>query len=127
MWFFMVFGFAYLIVFMLIPILLVLVYSFTPPVGGYWWTNFWNVLRTRSYVNFNPIYAEPLVEQRLPDGSCILILKGVNYGPVLNSLIVASIVTTVATIIGIIVAYVLARYRLPGHTLLQSACNGTFV
>lgn len=119
MWFFMVFGFAYLIVFMLVPILLVLVYSFTPPIGGHWWTNFYNVLRTRQYVNFNPIYAEPLVKQQLPDGSCILVLRGVNYGPVLNSLVVASIVTTVATTIGIIVAYVLARYRSPGHIILR--------
>ncbi|MEM3912427.1 MAG: iron ABC transporter permease [Desulfurococcaceae archaeon] len=119
MWFFMIFGFLYLTIFMLIPILLVLVYSFTPPVGGSWWTNFYNVLRTRQYVNFNPIYVNPLDVQQLPDGSCVIVLRGVNYGPVLNSLIVASIVTLVATILGIIVAYVLARYRIPGHMLLR--------
>jgi len=119
MWFFMLFGLVYLVVFMIIPILLVLLYSFTPPAGGEWWSNFFNVLRTRSYVNLNPIDKDWWRIQVLPSGSRILVLKGVDYGPVINSLIVASIVTVFATILGIIVAFVLARYRFPGHMLLR--------
>ncbi|MEM4717305.1 MAG: iron ABC transporter permease [Desulfurococcaceae archaeon] len=118
-WFFMSFGFVYLLFFMLIPILLVLVQSFIPPIGGEWWSNFYNVLRTRTYVDFNPIFSDPIQEKTLPDGTCIIKLTGVNYGPLLNSLIVSAIVTTIATILGVIVAYVLARYRFPGHTLMR--------
>lgn len=118
-WFFMLFGFIYLFVFMLVPILLVLLQSFVPPIGGEWWSNFYNVLRTRTYVDFNPIFSNPIQEKRLPDGTCIIKLIGVNYGPLLNSLFVSAIVTTVATILGVIVAYVLARYRFPGHTLMR--------
>jgi len=119
MWFFLIFGFAYLVVFMLIPILLVLFHSFTPPTGGYWWTNFYSVLRTPSYVNLNPIYSKPLEIFELPGGGCIIILRGVNYGPVLNSIIVAAIVTSIATLLGVFVAFILARYRFPGHSLLR--------
>jgi len=118
MWFFMLFGLVYLAVFMIIPILLVLLYSFTPPAGGEWWSNFFNVLRTRSYVNLNPIDKDWWRILELPTGR-ILVLKGVDYGPVVNSLIVASIVTVFATILGIIVAFVLARYKFPGHMLLR--------
>ena len=119
MWFFMVFGFVYLTLFMLIPILLVLVQAFTPPAGGSWWSNFYSVLRSRQYVNFNPIYANPLEVLSLPDGTCTIVLRGVNYGPVLNSLVVASIVTLASTVIGVAIAYVLARYRFLGHSLLR--------
>jgi ABC-type Fe3+ transport system permease subunit len=119
MWFFFTFGFAYLAVFMIIPLLLVLVYSFIPPAGGSWWDNFYTILRTRSYVNLNPIYVEPVKKFTLPSGECIYILKGVNYGPVLNSIIVASIVTACATALGVVVAYILARYRFPGHTFFR--------
>lgn len=119
MWFFMIFAFGYLIVFMLTPIMLVLKEAFTPPVGGDWLTNFKTVLRTEKYVNFNPLVKDPVQVVRLPDGTCIIRAVGVSYGPVLNSLIIASIVTIVATLLGIIVAYVLARYTFPGHTLLR--------
>jgi hypothetical protein len=119
MWFFLIFGFTYLVVFMLIPILLVLFHSFTPPTGGYWWTNFYSVFRTPSYVNLNPIYSRPLEILELPGGGCIIILRGVNYGPVLNSIIIAAIVTSIATLLGVFVAFILARYRFPGHSLLR--------
>ena len=119
MWFFMLFGLSYLTAFMLVPILMVLVASFTPPAGGEWWFNFYRVLRTRDYVRFEPIGEEAVRVVKPPGGECIVLVTGVNYGPVLNSFIVASIVTTVATVLGVIVAYVLARYRFPGHTLLR--------
>ncbi len=119
MWFFLLFGFIYLTVFMLLPILLVLTYSFTPPAGGTWWSNFYNVLRTISYVNLNPIVKDWWSVVNLPSGQRLLVIKGVDYGPIINSLIVASVVTVFATVLGVIVAFVLARYRFPGHTLLR--------
>lgn len=119
MWFFMIFGFAYLTVFMIVPILLVLVNSFVPPTGGEWWSNFYNVLRTRSYVNLNPLDSSWYSIRVLPDGTRLLILRGANYGPIVNSILVASIVTVLATILGVVVAFVLARYKFPGHSLLR--------
>ncbi|MEM1529097.1 MAG: iron ABC transporter permease [Desulfurococcaceae archaeon] len=119
LWSFMIFGFAYLMVFMLVPILLVLLQSFTPPTGGEWWMNFYNVLRTSSYVRFKPLVTQPYSIVNLPGGECIIVLRGIDYGPVLNSLIVASVVTAVATVLGVFIAYVLARYRFPGHTLTR--------
>jgi len=119
MWFFLLFGFLYLTVFMVLPILLVLTYSFTPPAGGEWWSNFYNVLRTVSYVNLNPIVKEWWSVVNLPNGQQLLVVRGVDYGPIINSLIVASVVTVFATALGIVVAFVLARYKFPGHTLLR--------
>jgi ABC-type Fe3+ transport system permease subunit len=119
MWFFFTTGFIYLVAFMLIPILIVLLYSFTPPTGGEWWANFYTVLRTPGYVNLKPLYAEPFKKITLPSGECIVVLRGVNYGPVLNSIIIAAIVTATTTILGMFVAFILARYRFPGHTLLR--------
>lgn len=119
MWFFMLFGFIYLFLFMLSPIALVLIYSFTPPAGGDWWVNYFNVLRRAKYVNFSPRDPNPFEVLHLPGGECIVILKGVDYGSILNSLVVASIVTAVATVLGVIIAYVLARYRFPGHTFIR--------
>jgi ABC-type Fe3+ transport system permease subunit len=119
MWFFFITGFIYLVAFMLIPILIVLLYSFTPPTGGEWWANFYTVLRTPGYVNLKPLYAEPFKKITLPSGECIVVLRGVNYGPVLNSIIIAAIVTATTTILGVLVAFILARYRFPGHTLLR--------
>ncbi|ADV64808.1 ABC transporter permease [Desulfurococcus mucosus] len=119
MWFFTVFGLAYLTLFMVVPIVLVLMYSFTPPAGGEWWSNFYSVLRTRSYVNLDPIVKDWWRMIEIPGVGKILVVRGVDYGPVVNSLVVASIVTVFATLLGIIVAFVLARYRFPGHTLLR--------
>jgi len=119
MWFFFIFGLVYLIVFMVVPILLVLAYSLIPPAGGTWLENFYRVLRTRGYVNLNPVHIKPIEKFTLPGGMCVYFLKGVNYGALLNSVIVATIVTAFATVLGIFVAYVLARYRFPGHTLFR--------
>ncbi|MEM0035616.1 MAG: iron ABC transporter permease [Desulfurococcus sp.] len=119
MWFFMVFGLVYLVLFMIVPIFLVLIHSFTPPAGGEWWSNFYNVLRTRSYVNLDPIDKSWWKLIEMPGGEKLLVLKSIDYGPVVNSLIVASIVTIFATILGVIVAYILARYKFPGHMLLR--------
>lgn len=118
MWFFLIFGSLYLLIFMVIPILLVLWEAFTPPAGGEWWTNFYTVLRTRSYVKLETLmeFWQMYVTHR---GGVEIAIVGFDYGPVINSLLVATIVTLTSTVLGIVIAFILARYRFPGHTLLR--------
>jgi len=117
MWSFLIFGMAYLTVFMLIPIGLVLAYSLIPPAGGAPWDNFYVAIK--SNINLKPLNPQPWTLLSLPGGECLVVVHGVNYGPILNSIIVASIVTLVATILGTSIGFILARYKFPGHTLLR--------
>ncbi|QOR94002.1 iron ABC transporter permease [Thermosphaera chiliense] len=124
MWFFLIFGFAYLFTFLIIPILSVLIYAFIPPVGGEWWSNFETILRghlrpespTLTYVNLNPLDKDPI---KIVEPLKLMILKGVDYGSLINSLLVSAIVTLVATVLGAIVAFALARYDFKGKMLLR--------
>ncbi|MEM4451954.1 MAG: iron ABC transporter permease [Thermosphaera sp.] len=124
MWVFLLFGFTYLTLFLLVPILSVLIYAFTPPVGGEWWSNFETILRghlrpqypTLTYVNLNPLDQNPV---RVIEPLKLVILKGVDYGSLINSLLVSAIVTIIATILGTIVAFVLARYDFKGKMFLR--------
>ncbi len=49
----------------------------------------------------------------------IVRITGVSFGVVLNSLVTATIVTIVASVLGIVVAFVLARYTFPGKTVFR--------
>lgn len=49
----------------------------------------------------------------------IIRVTGVSFGIILNSLITATVVTIIASILGIIVAFVLARYTFPGRNILR--------
>lgn len=49
----------------------------------------------------------------------IVRLLGVSYGAIVNSLIVAAVVTAVACVLGIVTAFVFARYDFPGKALLR--------
>ncbi|MEM1641374.1 MAG: iron ABC transporter permease [Desulfurococcaceae archaeon] len=117
LWFFFLCGIIYLLIFMLLPILTVLVYSFIPPLGGSWWDNYYSIFK--GGVRIKPHLAEPWTKITLRGGECLIVLRGVNYGPVLNSIISATITTVAATILGTSIGYILARYRFPGHTLLR--------
>ncbi|MEM1705780.1 MAG: iron ABC transporter permease [Thermosphaera sp.] len=124
MWTFLIFGFSYLTLFLILPISVVLIYAFTPPVGGEWWSNFETILRghlrpqypTLTYVNLNPLDQNPV---RVIEPLKLVILKGVDYGSLINSLLVSAIVTIIATILGTIVAFVLARYDFKGKMFLR--------
>lgn len=120
MWAFLIIGIGFLILFLVVPIFMVLVAAFTPPAGGHWWDNFVNVLRSPSYVRLTPLPGEKVVEDLvIAGGKIVRVIKGVDYGAVLNSLMVATIVTISSTILGIVVAYVLARYRFKGHMFFR--------
>jgi len=46
-------------------------------------------------------------------------LRGVSFGAILNSLICASIVTICASTIGVLIAFIMARYDFPGKTFFR--------
>ncbi len=48
-----------------------------------------------------------------------IVVEGWNFGVILNSVLNAAFVTTIASLLGIVVAFVLARYEFPGKSLLR--------
>jgi len=85
---------------------------------------------------YNPleIFTDPLYFSLTPQGELVEVkpsitfrgkvitlikVKGVSFGAVLNSLINAVIVTACASLIGVVVAFVMARYDFPGKTLFR--------
>lgn len=119
MWFFMVFSSVALVVFLVVPILLVLLHAFQAPAGLPWYANFQRIFTSRDYVRLETLPGEQAVFQ-LPYGEGTLyVVKGLNYGILLNSLLNALVVTVVATVLGVVVAFVIARYSFPGKELLR--------
>ncbi len=98
---------------------------FAPLAGAEY--GFFDLFRDPSMVRTENVEPSPLlvreVTRRLPDGSVehftVINLKGPRYGVIVNSLLIATLVTVFATIIGIIVAFVFARYDFRGKTLLR--------
>ncbi|MEZ0394692.1 MAG: ABC transporter permease subunit, partial [Desulfurococcaceae archaeon] len=119
-WAFVFAGVAYLTLFLVIPVATMLAYSFVPPAGGTPLSNFYDILRNRfmGYVR-TPFPWETAYTIIDAGGVPELIVTGVNYGILLNSLIVAAIVTSVATVLGVVVAFVIARYDFPGRNVLR--------
>ncbi len=54
-----------------------------------------------------------------PETMATLVIRGKDYGIILNSLIVATSVTFAATTLGLIIAFVLARYEFPGKRFFR--------
>ena len=128
MWVFVVLGLSILVLFLVVPLAMVLYHAFEVGPGKPLYENFYRIflshlespyLRSR-YVR---LQLSPLdVFYRLVEtatGEKILYIKGVNLGVLLNSLVNATVVTSVATILGILVAFVLARYDFPGRKVFR--------
>ncbi len=119
MWFFLLFGSAFLVVFLLVPIGLVLVNAFRAPTGAAWYSNFQRIFSAREYVRLESLPGEmPWFTVQLGDYT-LHVIKGINYGILVNSLILSTAVTFTATLLGIAVAFVLARYKFPGREALR--------
>jgi len=52
-----------------------------------------------------------------------LYVWGLDYGIILNSLIIALTVATLCSILGIVTAYIMAKYEFPGKTVLRIGLN----
>ncbi len=117
---FIVVGFSILITFLLVPVFMMLFNSFVVPPGEPFYYNFVYIFNNPPYVKHMLLPGEASWYAVIPSGNTsIIIFKGINYGIVVNSLINSTIVTTVATFLGILVAFVLARYDFPGKTFFR--------
>jgi len=125
MWVFIVASLIILTVFLVIPLLMILIQAFNVDP---FYANFYKIFRSHlespllnsKYVRLTPLPIEkPWSIEMRRDGSRVLVISGVNYGILLNSLINAAIVTTVSTILGVVVAFILARYNFPGKSFVR--------
>ncbi len=117
---FIVVGFSILITFLLVPVFMMLFNSFIVPPGKPFYYNFVYIFTNPPFVKHYLLPGETSWYATIPMGNTTLIIfKGINYGIVVNSLINSTIVTTVATFLGILVAFVLARYDFPGKTIFR--------
>ncbi len=108
-----------LITFLVVPVLMMLRHAFDVLPGEPWYKHFETIFTNPSYVR-RFFYRTEKAMDIIPFGNTTLvIIKGMNYGILLNSLINATIVTLVATILGILVAFILARYDFYGKTFFR--------
>ncbi len=108
----MIIPLAIFTVFLILPLLAVIV---EPLSGPY---KFWDLFRdpamTRLHSSVSPVFVG-----RLPDGTTIVNIRGFNFGVIVNTLVIASTVTVLTTLIGIAAALVFSRYDFPGKTILR--------
>jgi len=119
LWFFLVFGSLFLIAFLVTPLLLVLANAFRAPAGAAWYSNFQRIFSAREYVRLELLPGEQFIFAIPVGNETLYIVKGVNYGILVNSLVLSFIVTVTATTLGIAVAFILARYSFPGKEALR--------
>ncbi len=107
------FAYAILLVFLIAPLVLMVGQAFIYQKG---WSLRWffDLLSSPEYVSFTSRGGR-LFEVRRG----IMYLWGYDYGILLNSLIVAFTVTILCSIIGIIAAMLMGRYRFPGKELFR--------
>ncbi|MCE4620186.1 MAG: iron ABC transporter permease [Desulfurococcales archaeon] len=115
---FLIVGLTVLIVFLVVPVLMMLWNAFITPPGTPFYENFVRIFTSPRYVKTNTA-GDVAWAWQIVGGRRVLVIDGTNYGVLLNSLINATIVTSVATLLGMIVAFVLARYKFPGKTLIR--------
>ncbi|NPA05439.1 MAG: iron ABC transporter permease [Crenarchaeota archaeon] len=75
----------------------------------------WNLILTPHYFNLAPIGAPYFVSTI--HGVHILVLRGVDLGVVLNSLVIAAAVTLASTVLGVAVALLTGLYDFPGRRI----------
>jgi len=80
-----------------------------------------NILRDPTFLSFNPQGQLVFVAKRYFRGEWvnIIIFRGVSYGVIFNSLANAFFVTICSSILGVIIAFILARYEFPGKILFR--------
>ncbi|ALU11841.1 ABC transporter permease [Ignicoccus islandicus DSM 13165] len=78
----------------------------------------WSILSNRFYVNLNPI-GNP-IDVRTFGKRTFIVIKGVDMGIILNSLINAAIVTFFATLIGTSLALLIGLYNFRGKRLFST-------
>ena len=111
------FPLLYLIAFLIIPVLTMLAIAFVynGHFSLYW---FKNILTSDYYLSFRPT-GEFYRLVTMPSGEQIYYVQGVDFGVILNSIIVSLSVMILTTILGTVFAFVMARYDFPGKNIVR--------
>ncbi|MGB9726319.1 MAG: iron ABC transporter permease, partial [Fervidicoccaceae archaeon] len=102
------FPITYLTLFMILPILTILLAARNYSLS---------LLFQPLYFNLHPS-GSPITVNSF-GGTTFIQVTGLSFGVILNSIIVASIVTAIASLLGILVAFVLARYKFKFKSALR--------
>jgi len=108
-----------LITFLVVPVLMMLKHAFDVLPEEPWYKHFQVIFTNPSYVRRYFYPGEKPYDVQTIGNATVIIITGMNFGILLNSLINATIVTMVATVLGILVAFILARYDFYGKTLFR--------
>ncbi|WP_258084046.1 ABC transporter permease [Thermococcus thermotolerans] len=107
----------YLVAFLIIPVLamLAVAFEYNGSFSLHWFTS---ILTSDYYISFRP---EGTFSQliTMPNGEQIYYVQGVDFGVILNSIIVSVSVMILTTILGTIFAFVMARYDFPGKNIVR--------
>lgn len=106
-------AYSILIVFLIAPLALMISQAFLLR-GQFSLSWFMNLLSSPEYVSFTPRGGRLFDVRR-----GVMYLWGYDYGILLNSLIVAFMVTIFCSIIGVVAAMLMGRYRFPGKGLFR--------
>ncbi|MGC9115722.1 MAG: ABC transporter permease [Fervidicoccaceae archaeon] len=102
------FSITYLTLFMILPILTILLAARNYSLS---------LLFQPLYFNLHPS-GSPITVNSF-GGTTFIQVTGLSFGVILNSIIVASIVTAIASLLGLLVAFVLARYKFKFKSALR--------
>ncbi|EEB73261.1 iron ABC transporter permease [Thermococcus sp. AM4] len=113
------FPLLYLVFFLIIPVLAMLAIAFTynGSISLHWFKEIftWN----SDYMSL-PSSWDLVQTVKMPGtGETLYLIEGLDFGIILNSIIVAAFVTLLASIMGTIFAFVMARYEFPGKNVFR--------
>ncbi|CAD5244606.1 ABC transporter permease [Thermococcus camini] len=110
------FPLLYLVAFLIIPVLamLAVAFEYNGHFSFHWFTS---ILTSEYYISGPTGEFSRLVT--LPSGEQIYYIQGVDFGVILNSIIVSLSVMILTTILGTIFAFVMARYDFPGKNIVR--------
>ena len=113
------FPLLYLVFFLIIPVLAMLAIAFTynGGISLHWFKEIftWN----SDYMKL-PSSWDLVQTIKIPGtGETLYVIEGLDFGIILNSIIVAAVVTLLASIMGTVFAFVMARYEFPGKNIFR--------
>jgi len=124
-------AFSILIFFLLVPIFSMLVSAFIHE-GSFTFKHFEDIASDKEMIKIPPKGTWIKVEERykfriLPNGSRVLVterilaigVEGPDFGYILNTIFVAVVVTIFTSILGLVAAFIMARYDFPGKMLFR--------
>jgi ABC-type Fe3+ transport system permease subunit len=113
------FPLLYLVVFLIVPVLAMLFIAFTYE-GNFSLHWFKSILGSSYYIQLPP-QGDFVTKQVTATGETIYLIRGIDFGVIINSLVVAFFVTLLASLIGTIFAFVMARYDFKGKNFFRIA------